>query len=61
MKGDLNQFAGEKTASDKDYQQPISKGQFHTLLSFAKSCDNFLLNFEPENIKLNESVLKEMI
>ena len=34
MKGDLNQFAEEKTASDKDYQQPISKGQFHTLLGF---------------------------
>ena len=54
MKGDLNQFTGKKSASGKDYQQPISQGQFYTLLSHAKSHDKvLLLNFEHENVKVN--------
>ena len=37
MQGDLNQFTGKKTATGKNYQQPISQCQFYTLLSRAKS------------------------
>ena len=62
MQGDLNRSTGKKTATGKNYQQPISQGQFYTLLSRAKSCDKvLLLNFEPENIKVNESALDEMV
>ena len=54
IKGDLNRFTGKKSASGKDYQQPISQGQFYTLLSRAKSHDKvLLLNFEHENVKVN--------
>ena len=46
MQGDLNQSTGKKTAAGKSYQQPISQGQFYTLLSCAKSRDKvLLLNF----------------
>ena len=62
MQGDLNRSTGKKTATGKNYQQPISQGQFYTLLSRAKSHDKvLLLNFEPENIKVNESALDEMV
>ena len=62
MQGDLNRFTGKKTATGKNYQQPISRGQFYTLLSHAKSCNRFfLLNFESEDIKVNQSTLEEMI
>ena len=62
MQGDLNWSTGKKTAAGKNYQQPISQGQFYTLLSRAKSRDKvLLLNFEPENIKVNESALDEMV
>ena len=60
MQGDLNRSTGKKTATGKNYQQPISQGQFYTSLS--KSCDEvLLLNFEVEDIKVNESALEEMI
>ena len=62
MQDDLNQSTGKKTATGKNYQQPISQGQFYTLLSRAKSHDKvLLLNFEPEDIKVNESALDEMV
>ena len=62
MQGDLNRSTGKKTATGKNDQQPISQGQFYTLLSRAKSRDKvLLLNFEPEDIKVNESALDEMI
>ena len=61
MQGDLNRFIGKKTASGKN-QQPKSQGQFYTLLSCAKSRDKvLLLNFEPADIKVNESALEEMV
>ena len=41
MQGDLNRSTGKKTATGKNYQQPITQGQFYTLLSRAKSCDRF--------------------
>ena len=54
MQGDLNRFTGKKIATGKNYQQPISQDQFYTLLSRAKSRDKvLLLNFEPEDIKVN--------
>ena len=62
MQDDLNRSTGKKTATGKNYQQPISQGQFHTLLSRVKSCDQvLLLNFEPEDIKVNELALDEMV
>ena len=62
MQGDLNRSTGKKTATGKNYQQPISQGQFYTLLSHPKSRDKvLLLNFEHEDIKLNESALDEMV
>ena len=57
MQGDLNRSTDKKTASGKNYQQPISQGQFSTLLSYDKSRDQvLLLNFEPADIKVNESM-----
>ena len=62
MQSDLNRSTGKKTATGKKYQQPISHGKFYTLLSHAKSRDKtLLLNFEPEDIKVNESALDEMV
>ena len=62
MQGDLNRSTGKKTATGKNYQQPISQGQFYTLLSRAKSCDKVLLfNFEPKDIKVNELALDEIV
>ena len=59
MKGDLSRPTGKKTATGKTYQQPISQGQFYTHLSCAKSRDKILLlNFDPEQFKLNESALE---
>ena len=56
MKGDLSWSTGKKSATGKTYQQPISQGQFYTLLSCAKNRDKvLLLNFDPEQIKVNES------
>ena len=61
MQGELNLSTGKKTANGKNYQQPIYQGQFYTLLSHAKSRDKvLLLNFGPEDIKVNESALGEM-
>ena len=62
MQGDLNRSSGKKTATEKNYQQPISQGQFYTVLSCAQSHDKvLLLNFEPEDIKVKELALDEMI
>ena len=48
MQSDLNRPTGKKTATGKNYHQPISQGQFDTLLSHAKCCDKvLLLSFEP--------------
>ena len=42
--------SNKKTATGKDYQQPISQGQFHTFLVCAKSRDRlFLLNLDLED------------
>ena len=61
MKGDLNRSTGKKSSSGKEYMQPVSQGQFYTLLSRAKSRDKvLLLNFEPERIKVNKPALEEM-
>ena len=62
MQGDLNRSTGKKAAIGKNYQQPISEGRFYTLFSCAKSCDQvLLLNFEPDDINVNESALDEMV
>ena len=62
MKGDLSRSTGKKTATGKTYQQPISQGQFYTLISHVESCDKvLLLNFDPEKIKVNKSALEEMV
>ena len=59
MESDLSRSTGKKTATGKTYQQPISQGQFYTHLSCAKSRDKILLlNFDPEQFKLNESALE---
>ena len=59
MQGDLNRSTGKKTATRKNYQQPLSQGQFYTFCSRAKSRDKvLLLNFESEDIKVNESALE---
>ena len=56
MQGDLNWSTGKKTATGKNYQQPISQRQVYIVLSHVKICDKVLsLNFEPEDIKVNES------
>ena len=60
IQGDLNQSTGKKTAIGKNYQQPISQGQFYTLFSYAKSRDKtLLLNFDPEDIKVNELAIDD--
>ena len=57
MKGDLSRSTGKKTATGKTYQQRISQDQFYTILSLTKSPDKvLLLNFDPEQIKVNESL-----
>ena len=62
MNDDLSWSTGKKTATGKTYQQPISQCQFYTLISCAKSCDNALFwHFDPEQIKVNESALEELI
>ena len=62
MQGDFNRSTGTKTAAGKNYKQALSQGQFYALLSGNKSRDKVLLsNFEPEDIKLNESALTEMV
>ena len=57
MQGDLNRSTCKKTATGKNDQQPILQAQFYTSISCAKSCD-LLLNFEPEDIEVNESALE---
>ena len=32
MQGDLNQSTGKKTATGKNYHQPISQGHFYSLV-----------------------------
>ena len=62
VKSDLNRFTRKKTATGKNYQQPTSQGQLHILLFHAKRCDKvLLLNFEPEEVKVNESALDELV
>ena len=62
MQGDLSRSTGKKTTTGKKYQQPISQGQYYTVLPCAKSRDKvLLLNFEPEDIKVNKSALDEMV
>ena len=62
MQCDLNQSTGKNNATGKNDQQLISQGQFYTLLSRTKSRDQvLLLNSEPEDIKVNESALEEMV
>ena len=64
IQDDLNRSTGKKTATgnNNNYWQPISQGQFYTLLFRTKSRDKvLLLNFEPEDIKVNESALDEMV
>ena len=62
MQGDLNRSTGKKTATGKDCQQPISQCQFYTLHSLVKSRDKvLLLNFEPADIKVNQSALEEVV
>ena len=62
MQGDLSRSTGKKTTTGKKYQQPISQGQYYTLLPCAKSRDKvLLLNFEPEDTKVNKSALDEMV
>ena len=62
IKGELSRSTCKKTATGKTYQQPISQGRFYTLLSHAKRRDKvLLLNFDPEQIKVNESALEEMV
>ena len=52
MQGDLNQSIGKRTETGKN---PIHQGQFYTLFSHAKSRNKVSwLNFEPEDIKVNE-------
>ena len=58
IQGDVHRSTGKETVMGNDYQQLISQEQFYTLLSGAKSRDKVLLNFEPEDIKVNESALK---
>ena len=61
MQVDLNRSAGMKTATTKNYQQPISQGQLYTLLFCAKNHEKVLLmNFEPEDIMVSEFALEEM-
>ena len=62
IQDDVNRSTRKKTSVGKNYQQSISQGQFYILLSSVKSGFKvLLLNFEPEDIKVNESVLEEMI
>ena len=62
MKGDLSLSTGKKTATGKTYQQPLSQSPSYTLLYRVKSRDKvLLLNFDPEQIKVNESASEEMI
>ena len=62
MQGGLNRSTGRKTATGKNYQQPISQGQFYTLIVRAKSRDKvLLLDFESEDIKVNESALVDIV
>ena len=62
MQGDLNGPTGKKFTTRKNYQQPVYQGQFYFLLSSAKSRYKvLLLSFDPENIKVNESALEEMV
>ena len=62
MQGDFNRSTDKKTATGKNYKQPVSQDQFYTLLSCAKSRDQvLLLNVEPKDIKLMESAVEEMV
>ena len=52
----------KKPATQKNFQQALSLGQFYSLLSRVKSHDKVLqLNFEPEDIKISELALDEMV
>ena len=62
IKGNLSWSARKKTGTGKTYQQPISRVQFYSLLSCAKNPDKvLLLNFDPEQINVNESALEDMV
>ena len=61
MKGDLNRSTGKISKSGKEFKTPIGPDLLYTLLSHAKTRDKVqLLNFEPDNIKVNEPALEEM-
>ena len=61
MKGDLDRRTEKRSTLGKQYQAPICQGQLYTLLSRAKCRDNLqLLNFEPDQIKVNLAALEEM-
>ena len=62
MQGNLNWSTGKKTAVGKSYQQRMSQGQFYILLYCAKSRNKFLLlNFDVDDIKVNESTLEKIV
>ena len=62
IKGNLSWSTRKKTGTGKTYQQPISRVQFYSLLSCAKNPDKvLLLNFDPEQINVNESALEDMV
>ena len=62
IQGDLNWSTGKKTATGKNYQQSNCQCQFYMLLSCAKSHYKMLLvDFEPEDTKVNKSALEEMV
>ena len=61
MKGDLDRTTQNQLQSGKKYKVPICQGLLYTLLSRAKSRDKLkLLNFEPDQIKVNQPALHEM-
>ena len=45
MKGNVSWSIGKKTATSKSCQRPIFQSHFYTLLSHAKSCDSFVIDF----------------
>ena len=42
IQGDLNRSTGIQTETGKNYEQPLSQGQFYTLFSDAKGRENIL-------------------
>ena len=62
MKSDLNQSTRKYFQSGEEFRAPIGPGLFYIFFSWAKAQNKVqLLNFQPEQIKVNESALKEII